>query len=75
MVEFYSACRYDIDKGNFPLNHDCILKVEFVVGSFIRFQYFSCRSQDSGQLMSIISKLSLVRCVEISSVDELPDDF
>lgn len=75
MLEFYKTTRFEIDKGVFPLNHDCILKVCFIRGSIVRFVYYTCRSQDSGQLSVIFSSLPIVSHVYISSVDELPDDF
>lgn len=75
MLEFYKTTRLEIDRGDFPLNHDCILKVCYIRGSPARFTYFSCRSQDSGQLTVIFSSLPIVSHVYISSVDELPDDF
>lgn len=75
MVEFYQTNRRSIDRGNFPLNHDCILKVTFSPGCGVRFGYYTCRSQDSGLLVDIISKVHNVKYVKISSVDDLPDNF
>lgn len=71
----YKVSRYQIDKGDFPLNHDCILKVAYIKGSPIRFEYFSCRSVDSGWIVELLVSLSIVKDVKFSSVDELPDNF
>lgn len=75
MVEFYKTARFEIDEGNFPLNHDCILKVCFIRGCPLRRCYFTCRAQDSGTLSVIFSALPLVSVVEISSVDDMPEHF
>lgn len=72
-IDFYSVHRSDIEKGNFPLNHDCILKVVYSRDCPLHFEYFTCQSQDSGKLLDILSKLALVKLVKISSVDQLPD--
>lgn len=69
MIEFYPVKYSEFEKGNFPLNHDCVLKVEFHQGVGIRSQLFTCRSQDSGTLSAIISSLVPVSKVIISSVD------
>lgn len=75
LLDFYPTNRNFIDNGDFPLTHDCILKVEYIQGAPIRFQYFSCCSTDSAKIVDILSKLCLVKRVNISSVDELPDNF
>lgn len=75
MLEMYKCLRKDIDRGNFPLNHDCIMKVSYVRGSPLLSEYFSCCSVDSGSLSLIISQLSGVSSVKFSSVGELPDYF
>lgn len=73
ILELYPTNRRDIDLGNFPLTHDCILKVEYIQGSPIRFQYFTTWATDSGKITDIFLKCSLVHKVNIVSIDELPD--
>ena len=75
MLELHPTSRYYIDNGNFPFNHDCILKVVYIADSPIRFQWFTCRQQDSGVLADVILKLSIVKKVQISTVDDLPINF
>lgn len=75
MLQIHKCSRKDIDNGNFPLNHDSIMKVCYIRDSPIRFEFFSCRSVDTGTLSLIISQLSGVRMVKFSSVDNLPDYF
>lgn len=75
LLDFYLTSRKSIDLGDFPLTHDCILKVEYIHGSPIRFQYFSCCSTDSAKIVDILSKLCPVKRVNISSVDDLPVNF
>lgn len=75
MIDFYPVHRKSIDKGDFPLNHDAILKVEFYPQTGLHYQYFSCRSHETGTLADILCKLFCVRRVFITSVDELPNDF
>lgn len=69
MYEIHLASKAAIEKGDFPLNHDCILKVTYLQGSPLRYCYLTCRAQDSGALVAIITELSLVRCVNVSSVE------
>ena len=71
----YKVSRSQIDKGDFPLNHDCILKVVYNYGSPISFEYFSCRSVDKGSIAQLLVSLSIVNYFKFSSVDELPDNF
>lgn len=59
--EICDATLTDIRKGRFPLNHDCILQASFKDGCGLRYQFFTCRSQDSGVLISV---LSLVFCIQ-----------
>ena len=68
-MEFYSCSLSDIKKGEFPLNHDCILKVCYFPGSGISFEFFTCRAPDSGELSVILSQLSIVNKVVPYSVD------
>lgn len=75
MIELHPSDRRSIDSGNFPLNHDCVLKVRFNRDCPLRFQYFTCREQDSGAVMLLLYKLALVSEINISSVDNLPDTF
>lgn len=75
MIELHSTDRRSIESGNFPLNHDCILKVRFNRDCPLIFQYFTCREQDSGAITVLFYKLALVTEVNISSVDNLPDNF
>ena len=71
----YKVSRHHIYRGDFPLNHDCVLKVSYIKGSPIRFEYFSCRSVDSGWISELLVSLSIVKDVKFSSVDELPVNF
>lgn len=75
MVELYPLSRRDIDKGNFPLTHDCVLKVRYIYGCPIRYAYFTTRSIDTASLYDVISKLPMVKAVEVSPVDLLSDTF
>lgn len=75
MLDFYPVTHCGLHVADFPLNHDCILKVEFKQPRALHYQYFTCRSQDSGTLCDIISKLFPVRHVYISLIDNMPDDF
>lgn len=68
-MEFYKTTILDIDKGLFPLNHDCILKVIYFPGLGLSYEYFTCRAQDSGSISLILSNLTLVNKVLIYSVD------
>lgn len=70
MLELYPTTKAAINIGAFPLNHDCILKVVFTQDCGLRFQYFSCRAQDSGSIVLIISKLYCVKKVECIEVDK-----
>lgn len=73
MIEFDVRNKADIQSGNFPLNHDCILKVRFIRGCPLRVSYLTCRASDSGSLVATIARIPNVKDVEISSVDELND--
>lgn len=75
MIDLYPVHRKQIDYGNFPLNHDAILKVEYYPQSGLHYQYFSCKAQDTASLADVFCKLFCVRRVWISSVDELTNDF
>lgn len=70
MIELNPSNHHCIIKGDFPLNHDCILKVHFINGTGLRFQFFTCRSQHSGTLVDIISKVFCVRKVEVIPVEQ-----
>ena len=72
MIKLY---RYEIDKRDFPLNHDCILKVFYIEGSPTTVEYFSCRLVDLGCILDILVSLSIVKDLKFSAVDELPDNF
>lgn len=75
MLDFFPVSRKEIDSGDFPLNHDAILKVEFFPQIGLHYQYFSCKAQHTFILVDVLSKLFCVRNVYISSVDDLPDTF
>lgn len=75
MIEFYPVHRSQIDKGNFPLTHDCILKIRYIHGAPIRKAYFSTRSIDTAALCDVISKLPMVQAVEVVPVDLLSNTF
>lgn len=70
MLELYRTHGHCIKKGDFPLNHDCALKVNFITGSPLRCCYLTCRAQDSGTLVDIISKISVVHSINTYSVDD-----
>lgn len=75
MVDFFPVHRKSIINGDFPLNHDAILRVEFYYLTKLRYQYFTCKSQDTGTLADILCKLYTVHRVCVVSVDEFPNDF
>lgn len=66
MIQFYKLSRFELLKGEFPLNHDTVLKVVYSDS----FQYFTCKNEDSTIFTAIVSMLVAVRYVEISSVDD-----
>lgn len=66
----YKVTLHQITNGDFPLNHDCILKVRYINDCPLRFEYFTCRSCESGSICLTLQALSVVRFVEISSVDK-----
>lgn len=70
MIELNPTKHYLIQKGDFPLNHDCILKVHFITDSGLHYQLFTCRSQNSGTLVDILSKVFCVRKVKIIPVEQ-----
>lgn len=72
-IELCQVNLSSIKKGNFPLNHDCILKVKYTADSPLRFQFFTCRSQDSGTLVLIFKSINLVASVDCVSVDLFSD--
>lgn len=69
-LELHQTNLRDIQIGDFPLNHDCILKLVYTPGTALRFQYFTCRSQDSGTLSLILSQVFCVKKVICISVDD-----
>lgn len=75
MIGLFRTDRKSIDSGNFPLTHDCVLKVEYISDCGLRFSYFTCRSQDSGTLSVLFCSLPVVSKVNISSVDDLSNIF
>lgn len=74
-IDFCKIGRFQLPKADFPLNHDCILKVQFKTGCPMNYAYYSTRSQDSGILTLIFQSIPLVSRVFVSSVEDLPDDF
>ena len=74
-MQLYPVHRSVINMGLFPLNHDTICKVTYRCNGLLRFEYFSCRSVDSGEIALIISSLSMVKNVVFVLVDDLTDDF
>ena len=74
-LQLHRSTRYDISVGNFPLNHDCILKVEFYNGVGIKYQYFTCRCQDSSLISDILSKVLPIKKVSFCPVDLCTDFF
>lgn len=75
MIDLYPVHRKQIDSGDFPLNHDAILKVVYYPQSGLHYQYFTCKAQDTGSLADLFCKLFCVRRVKIISVDLLSCDF
>lgn len=73
MVEFHVVNKYDFKRGNFPLNHDCVLKVRYLAGTCVQDDYLTCCSEDSGSLVALISALTAVYKVYISSIDSSDD--
>lgn len=73
MLDFYPVYRSDLLKGNFPLNHDCVLKVVYLSECPMPSEYFTCRAQDSGSIADILCKLTVVERVKISSSDKISD--
>lgn len=73
MIELNLSNKTSIKNGDFPLNHDCILKVSYIVGSPLRFSYFTCCAQHSGALVLLIKSIPLVKNVYTSSVENLDD--
>lgn len=69
MLEINLSSASKILKGNFPLNHDCILKVHYHPDCLVHFEYFTCRAQDSGALSHYFKMLYSVITVEIISVE------
>lgn len=70
ILDFYKTTINDIEIGNFPLNHDCILIAYYFHGCGINRDYFSCRAEQSSALVDILCKLSIISRVKIVSVDE-----
>lgn len=70
MIELNPTKHHLIQEGDFPLNHDCILKVYFMCDPGPYHQLFTCRSQNSGTLTDILSKVFCVRRVKIIPVEE-----
>lgn len=66
----YKVTKNDIQKGNFPLTHDCILKVYYLPDCPVRFEYFTCPSQHSGTYSLVLQTLSVVHKLEITSADK-----
>lgn len=66
----YKVSLHELNRGNFPLSHDCILKVVYNAGCPIRFEYFTCESQYSGRFCITLQSLSLVKSIEVISVDK-----
>lgn len=76
MIPFlYATTLSDIKRGNFPLTHDCILKVEYIHCTPISRQYFTCSVLDSSAVIDILSKVGPVFRVDISSVDDFGITF
>ena len=69
MLEFHLSNIRDIRNGNFPLNHDCIIKVDYIQGTPLRFSYFTCCAQHSGTIVDFISKLPVVKKVYVFDVE------
>lgn len=65
MIRFYKLSRHELLKGDFPANHDTVLKVIYDGA----FQFFTCKFEDSSEFVAIVSSLVPVRRVEVSSVD------
>lgn len=75
MVHFFPVHRSQVDKGNFPLTHDCVLKIRYFRGPSTRNAYYTTRSIDTGILCDVIAKLPMVQAVEVVPVDLLTEEF
>lgn len=69
MLEINASSASKILNGDFPLNHDCILKVYYRTDCPVHFEYFTCRAQDSGALSHYFKMLHPVLSVVIMSVE------
>lgn len=68
-LDFFDADLHQIRRGDFPLTHDCILQVQYHEGCGLRYQFFTCRSQDSGTIANLLKTLVVVRKIIVKSVD------
>lgn len=69
-VEICKINRSQLKTADFPLNHDCILKVCYNADSHLRWELFSCRSIDSGLICNLFTQLYAVCKVLCYSVDD-----
>lgn len=60
----------DVRKGNFPIFHDIILKVEYIHDCGLCWQYFSTCSPFVETVRSILSKLAVVRFIKVIKVED-----
>lgn len=66
----FKVTKEEINKGFFPLNHDCILKVYYLPDCPVRFEYFTCSADKCGAYSLMLQTLSIVHKLEIHSVDK-----
>lgn len=64
-AKYYKCHVWQIESGQIPLDHDCVLKVRYIPGSPLRFDFFTCRSRDSAPFVLSISPLSVVKSVDV----------
>lgn len=68
-LELFPVHRSQLEKGEFPLNHDCILKVEYKDPYLVKYQYMTCRAIDSGVIVQILQASCAIRKIYVSDVD------
>ena len=62
----------DIRKANFPIDHDCILKVSYKRGAPTSFEFFTLKISDAESISLLVSRLSVVSSVQYWSIDKFP---
>lgn len=68
-AKFHETTIDEINRGDFPLHHDTILKVCSDVG----YQYFTCSECYVSRICITFLVLKCVKSIEVSSVDFFDD--